>query len=102
MSNQWILLAIISGVLFAVVGIVWLVGYWKLRRIRTLRCPDCDSLFVVASLTTIRRWMDFDFERGSTQRSGFYLHCDRCRTDYRFADDYHLLGRAEQKAENPG
>jgi len=44
--------------------------------------------------------MEFDADKGSTKASGFYLHCARCSTDYRFTDGLQCLGQAEQKAEN--
>lgn len=100
MTKQWILAAVIIGLLFAGVGVVWLIGYLKLRRIRALTCPECHTPFVVASLTSVRRWMEFDTERGSAKASGFYLHCARCSADYRFTDDLQPLGRAVQKSEH--
>ena len=100
MTKQWILAAVIIGVLFAGVGVVWLLGHLKLGRMRRLACPDCHTPFAIASLTSVRRWMEFDADKGSTKASGFYLHCARCSTDYRFTDGLQCLGQAEQKAEN--
>ena len=99
MTKQWIVTAVILGILFAGVGVVWLLGHLKLRRIRTLTCPDCHTPFAVASLASVRRWMEFDAERGKVKASGFYLRCTQCSADYRFLDDLRPLGRAEQKAE---
>jgi RNase P subunit RPR2 len=93
MSNQWILACVIVGALFAVVGVVRLLGRLKLKRMRALTCPDCHRGFEVPSLTGVRWWMTRDSGAGM----GFYLHCGHCGADYRFTDRYELLGR-EQKA----
>jgi uncharacterized protein YbaR (Trm112 family) len=84
------------GVIFAGVGAVRLFGYLKLRRMRMLTCPCCQRPFAVASLASVRRWMDLDIERGSTKASGFYLHCTHCAVDYRFTDGFQGLGVVEQ------
>jgi len=99
MNKRWILSAVIIAILFAGVGILYLISYLKLRRMRALTCPDCHLPFVITSLTAVRRWIDFDIEQGSAKGSGFYLHCDHCGADYRFDDDRLLLGRVEQKAK---
>jgi len=77
------------------VGILRLYEYIKLRRIRSLTCPDCGSRFDVSSLTAVKYWM----EKGSRTRSGFYLRCARCGVEHHFTDDYRALGPVAQKHE---
>jgi hypothetical protein len=56
MTKQWILSAVILGALFAVVIAFWLYGQFKLRRMRSLRCPVCHGAFSIPSLSAAQRW----------------------------------------------
>ena len=94
MTKQWILSGVILAVLFGIVGIVRLAEYVKLKRMRALCCPECHERFSVPSLTSVRYWMGRDGAAGS----GFYLHCEHCAADYRFADNYELVGREQKEA----
>jgi hypothetical protein len=96
MTKQWLLSAVILGALFAVVIAFWLYGQFKLRRMRSLRCPVCHGAFSIPSLSAAQRWVAFDAYKGGST-TGFCFHCDQCAADYRFTDDLRSLGRVEQK-----
>lgn len=84
---------VIVGVLIA----LRLSGSRKLARMRQLVCPECHKNFAVPSLTGVRHWLDFEADTGKSGRSGFTLHCERCAADYRFTDNFELLGSEEPK-----
>ena len=98
MDAKFILPALIPVAILAVVVVLRVSGSRKLKRMRELTCPACHTAFGVPSLTAIRRWMDFDVKSGASRRSGFTLYCERCGTNYRFTEQFELLGRDEQRS----
>jgi hypothetical protein len=68
-------------------------SYAQLRRMRSLACPDCHQPFSVPSILGVKRWMEVAPGTSPSSRFGFYLHCPRCAADYRFTNDFRLLGK---------
>ena len=88
-ASMWLMCACIIVVLFGVVSAFKLFEWRQLKRMRALVCSKCSKHFQVPSYSAVRRWM----ARDAAVNSGFYLKCESCGIEFRYADNFECLGQ---------